>query len=212
LSVEVEEIGLAEGVCLLLMRQLVRLIMLRQGCFMEGIPVQMELEDGRARPIRNAETIAEVTAYSLPALQAAIAVAANRLVLRDTRLERSLEYFGHARYLMDVPRNESEDHSLFIQSSAFLFYWKSLTTILGDPAMRESHQTRFLQLGFPKEFWNDRVKPMKLIRDSADVAHRSLDLEAARAVVSEIPRIDLLCREVIEAYAEHLDRMAALEG
>lgn len=187
-----------------LMTRFLRHLMIGSMPYFSAIPIQIEADDETAIPVKGFRTLFEAASYSLESLRHGMRVAAKFVSIEDPRANRSLMYFEHARYLINSVHTHPDPHSLFVKCSAFLYFWKSLTSVLGDPANDKDHQTRYCQLGFPREFWNTRVKPMKLLRDSADVAHHNLEPDRANLVVDRLNEIDDLCREVITRYREHL--------
>lgn len=57
---------------------------------------------------------------------------------------------------------------------------------------------------FRKEFWDERLRPLKAVRDDADVAHYRLDLEPVKRIDSTYAEAASLCRTIIDRYAESI--------
>jgi hypothetical protein len=136
-----------------------------------------------------------------------IATAAASSQLDDPRLSKSLMYREHAAFLFETRLRVGffTPHFSFLLTSAYLNMWKAITTILGDPSIDSDYQSRFLNFGLPKGYWDGHVRPLKKIRGDVDVAHYSLETDTIPIVEGAFGAAGQVCKAVLKAYVVHLN-------
>ncbi len=197
-------------------QRLLRHLMVEQGDLFRFEFIQVEDSGGQviADPLGKRVELLKLTVYDLPELSDRLLRAGTRASLHDDQLERALMYYEHARLLYNL-RGHVEPlttHNALLVASSYLHLWKALTTILGEPGTDRDYQRRFREYGFEKEYWTEKVAPLKQVRDRSDVAHYSLDPEAVAEVERSFGKADGICREVIKRYADHLGVAAEEEA
>jgi len=154
--------------------------------------------------------------YNLSKMSSKILIAAGRADIDDQVLNKALAYFQHSQFLFDsyfhhekgetTYRREQREPLSSISlaiTSAYLSLWKGITVILGDPSSDKDYQSRFRDLGFPKSYWTEKVRPLYDIRNKYDVAHYSLDAEAIDKVREAYSLAERICRECIVKYVDN---------
>lgn len=171
--------------------------------------LQIESDDGdlEVNPGPKLVELARVTMFNTDQLSRNIETAAASSHLEDPRLSKALLYREHAAFLFESRLRVGffTPHFAFLLTSAFLNIWKAITVVLGDPSIDGDHQSRFQTFGLPKGYWDERVKPLKKIRDNVDVAHHSLENDAIQVVEGAFGTAGQVCKEVIKAYVAHLN-------
>jgi hypothetical protein len=203
-----------EGTALL--DQLVRILGVEYGVLFPYETLQVESDSGELEvaPGPRQIMLMEGTIYSLDSLRERILAAAALSVIEDDTLSRALVYHEHAHWLFSLRSGLPmlSPHFAYVMTSAYLHLWKTITTILGDPAKDRDHQRRFRKYGLPKGFWNDQVKPLQDVRNDNDVAHYSLDPEAIKTAELSFGRAHEVCKTVIRAYTGYLVNQAVAES
>lgn len=186
----------------------VRGLMLERGYEFQGTLTHITDETGEERSLQVGLGSPSST-YSLRKMRRAMNAAAAMSSNDDAVLQKALIYMEHAQVLMHAshfhPHLESR---AFLIAPAFLSVWKALTVILGDPSTDRDYQSRVRRFGFPRGFWTDRVKPIKDVRDSMDVAHYSLELDVENGIRTAYWDAERLCREVLLKYFRWLEQSA----
>lgn len=102
----------------------------------------------------------------------------------SARLDRALAYFVLGDDILRLRSDWATEESFqSLLPLRFLQFWKALTVITGDTSDKD-HQSRSKKLGLGSQFYSDRVKPLKDLRDQFDVAHVA-DPDAPRVVSVE---------------------------
>lgn len=153
------------------------------------------------RPNRNYKAVL----YGLQQLRECVRADQRYARLEDARLDRSLTYFTHAKFLMEeaqqLPKTDAD--FFLIPSSVFMNLWKAVTVIVGEPGERD-YQSRYRKLGLDPGFFKSKLEWMKGIRDSRDVAHHDLSGAGAEAVLESLTQGVEIARQVIMAYRDFL--------
>jgi hypothetical protein len=186
-----------------------RLLSLEYGNTFSYEVLQIESADGEleVNPGPKMLEMARVTMFNTEQLVGHIATAAASSQLDDPRLCKSLMYREHAAFLFETRLRVGffTPHFSFLLTSAYLNMWKAITTILGDPSIDRDYQSRFRNLGLPKGYWDEYVKPLKKIRDDVDVAHHSLETDTIQIVEGAFGAAGQVCKTVLKAYVVHLN-------
>jgi hypothetical protein len=155
--------------------------------WMAAIPRLVESSDHGDTPVNEAFTLSSVTTFDLAALQSRIEEAALAMATTDVRLDRAVAYFQHAMWLFQQRASLGDpfdSNSVMLMSSVVLNLWKAATSIIGDPnAGDRDYQRRYRELGFDDTFFNDRIEPLRRLRNDADVAHYSLNVSLVHKVL-----------------------------
>ena len=118
-------------------------------------------------------------------------------------------YFQHALWLVDQRGRVTDPYdtnAAMLISSIFLNLWKAASVIVGDPSKDKDYQKRHRALGLTDDFYNEKIMPLRRLRDDSDVAHYSLrnaDLEKLKETIGAA--IDVV-REVIVAHSRAIQR------
>jgi hypothetical protein len=186
--------------------RLLRHLMIDQGGFFTASLMQHEVVGRKARVASQPTMTFSMSVYNLDELRGRIRAAAEGASHTDDRLDRALLYFEHARFLHKLSSDPTltARHRNYLVASSFLFLWKAITTILGEPGTDRDYQRRFREYGLPDDFWREKVQPLKAVRDAADVAHYELDAAAIARPVASFGAAEQVCREVFRAYTSHL--------
>lgn len=207
LSLEAPNMDSAVEEAIRIVERFVRHLTVEHAVMFDYEALQIEFDDQVRRwPSQRSVHVMSATLYDLADTAQKMARAFPRALLGDTKLDKALLYIEHGWFLYNVrvhaPRT-SPHYGLAI-ASAFLQLWKAVTAILGDPSSDRGHRTKHRQFGLPKEFWNERVKPLYVIRNDADVAHYSLASSPVQKLEGTFGQAALVCRDVIAAYADSL--------
>ena len=191
-----------------LFEHFLRLLMAQHGDLFRYDLLQIEApgEEVTVRPGPRVFQMLHATMYNLDELRERLSKAATLSKLQNEILARSLVYYEHARFLFNLIGHAPpfSVHYSFMLTSAYLYLWKALTVILGDPSTDSDYQIRFRTFGLPKNFWKDEMEPLKKVRDAYDVAHYTLDSKAIAEVQNSFGKAEALSRRVIIAYADYL--------
>lgn len=150
--------------------------------------------------------IMRLAMYNLDNLAEQLQRAADRAQVGDESLNKALVYYEHARFLYKARDHAPplSAHSSMILTSAYLYLWKALSVLLGEPGTDKDFQSRFRVYGFPKGFWKERMEPLYKIRCHYDVAHYRLEPLDVERIEDAFHKATGVCREVIGAVADHL--------
>jgi len=164
----------------------------------DGVPYHMA--SVHSFPILNA------TIYNLEQLQHRITDVFRWSSIINDRLNKALQYYDFALLLFEtfVMGKIGATHTQLIVASAFLQFWKAITTVLGEPGTDRDYQRRFREIGFPKDFWSSRISPLYDIRNEEDVAHYSLSYHSVTDLLNQFKDVSTVCKDVISTYAEYL--------
>lgn len=159
-----------------------------------------DLETREVRPLHT-HTGDGGAGYSLRKMRRAMVAAAAMSSIDDPVLQKALIYMEQAQVLMGQAHFHPHLASrAFLIAPAYLNVWKAITVILGDPSSDRDYQSRFREFGFEKNFWRHRVKPVKDVRDSMDVAHYSLEDGVEKEIREAYWGAERLCRDIIRQY------------
>lgn len=199
-----------------LLDQLVRLLSVEYGGLFPYETLQIESDTGvlQVRPGPRHLVLFEGTIYSISGLRDTILEAASLGSLSDDTLSQALVYHEHAQWLFSLRAGLPllSPHFAYVVTSAYLHLWKTITAILGDPAKDRDYQSRYRTYGLSKNFWADRVKPIRDVRNDQDVAHYSLELDAIERVERSFGDAHEVCKVVIRAYSKYLLGAAAADA
>ncbi len=190
-------------------RNLTEAILLRWAVYSGGTrftarTVQMTDAEGKVYPISRTMVLLSIRSYDLSSLKGNLVDAVKGASLQDERLVRALAYFDRFLLLQEMASNSSyldpfAREAGYLASEMMLNLYKSITSILGDPTIDSDYQSRFKMIGLKDGFWEDRVKPIKRIRDDLDVAHYTIK-DATQELRQKISEASQTCQEVIKAY------------
>jgi hypothetical protein len=187
--------------------RLMKQLALGQGRSFSAELIAAEDDEGNRTPILHSVQAFALTTYDLDGMRAAIAEAGRALPLSDERLERALDYYDHALYL--IARNVRTQggvvsrHYDFTVAAIFLNLWKAVTVIIGEPDERD-YQSRYRTIGLDYEFFSTKISRLKNLRDAYDVAHHHLDADRIEDVKAEYGEAANIAKEVISRYREML--------
>ncbi len=129
----------------------------------------------------------------------------------EERLERALEYYEHAIFLYEnrarIAPFKSQHFQLLI-SGIFLTLWKAVTAIVGDPGKDADYRRRYRALGFPDEFFKDKIEKIRDLRNDYDVAHYTLDAQRLEQIESNFGECQQSAAAVIQQYRRGLTSSA----
>lgn len=134
-------------------------------------------------------------------------VASDRATLDDAALGKALDYYEHALFLSNaVPATvpvsmRTVDH---LQAAAFLFLWKALSTIVGDPSTDRDYQSRYRALGLDYSFFRDTIEEIRRLRNEEDVAHYRVDLGGLEVLRRKFEMAKTATKRVLVAYIDQL--------
>ena len=151
--------------------------------------------------------LGSVTSYNLLALESALEQAASSVAFEDLRLTLAIDYYQQALLLFGSRRLISDplfrQHSMLI-SAAFLNLWKAISSIVGDPSIDNDYQSRYRNLGFDYEFFQEHIEKVRELRNDFDIAHYSLEIEDLKAVEEQFGEASQIAQEVLKRYRESL--------
>lgn len=153
-----------------------------------------------------------LTTYNLGQMNDALLEAGEFGSLSDDRLNRALEYYDLALTLFEGRERLADinmrQHREVIAAS-FLNLWKAMTTIVGDPSRDRDYQSRYKALGFDHAFYEGKIRPLQELRDKYDVAHSSLDHDAAQRVAGEFSAAQSTVQEIVRGHRARLAEQAS---
>lgn len=189
-------------------KSVVRHLMVQLPDFFSASLLQYEVVGQEAHRTSNPAKLLVATVYNLKQLEEQIHHSFEAAGRSDGRLDRALAYYEHARFLFKLASDQliEDEHRDYLLASSFLFLWKSITSVLGEPGSDADYQTRFRTYGLPANYWELNIKPLKAVRDDADVAHYDLSPAGIQKAVGMYGRADRTCREVLIAYKDWLLR------
>jgi hypothetical protein len=151
-------------------------------------------------------------------------VTAGELVIErgDPVMDKALVYYEHGLYLYETLQaaehdpQEIQDHVDFLSThfaltlaDCMLNFWKAITTIIGDPAVpteKASYKSRYKQLGLPEDFFSSRIKPLRKLRNDADIAHYRLERKGLEKIHGLIKIAKETTEIILRAYRDYLGR------
>lgn len=149
----------------------------------------------------------DIAFYNLDKLNEALYYSLNKLHLSDAISLRFLDYFDRALFLDNIYSNYSEKHLndrfyYFLLPEIYLNYYKSLSTIIGDPKIDKDYQKRYRVLGFDKDYFDNIIETLRNIRNNCDISHYSLadNISIYTEILENIPKIKKVSIEVFEKY------------
>lgn len=143
-----------------------------------------------------------LTIFNLEQLRERIAVATRWAASVDAAAKKALFYFEHACLLNEFAQTLplTSHHASFSRAVAFLQMFKALTSIIGESGTDHDYQRRLHSLGFPKDFWPTKVKPLYAIRNDEDVAHYSHSFPEPGAFFTQFSQATSVFSEALTAY------------
>jgi hypothetical protein len=189
--------------------QFLQRLALEHGRHFKARPLFLEDEQQNLVPLPITLFGGTVTVFDLKELRGQIETAAVHLFVEDERLRKALDYYEHALFLSSSapdpdgfsPSNRTAGHLL---AAAFLFLWKALSVVVGDPSIDNDYQSRYRDLGLDHKFFADTIEGIRRRRNDDDVAHYRLDDEGLEAVKQEFNVAKVAVRDVIKAYLARL--------
>jgi hypothetical protein len=190
---------------LTIMRRMVRLLTAEHSCLFDFVPRQFEIDGLPKRwPLDTNVQVMSATIYDLHEMKQRLERSIPRSLLVDERLDKALQYLEHGWFLYTVREHaRGTRHHAMVIASAFLQLWKAVTTLLGEPDTDADYQRRHRSYGLPRQFWEDRMKPLYRVRNEDDVAHYSLSMDQP-ALDSTFSQAAVVCRDAIAAYSDRL--------
>lgn len=170
--------------------------------------------EGETLPLPTTTKLLDARLYNLDKLRSQLGQAELFAGYDDTNLIRACRYYTHAR-MLEARRNELPKelswHRKQLASEIFLNSWKSITSILGDTSKdARSFQSAYRKFGIKKEFFKDKLLPLKDLRDKCDVAHSSSSSDDIDLVDDNLNSAMSVARKIILMYGDYLARCNAL--
>ena len=168
-------------------------------------PLILEGEGEKIYPMPKYVHLMTVTTYNLKKLEEDIVEAASFHNLSDPQLDRALQYYELALLLFE--RREmiapvlSRQHAHLI-SVVFLYFWKAISAVVGDPSKDSDYQKRYRSLGFDYDYFKTKIEMIRKLRNDYDVAHYSLDENRIKEVDSNFKQAAKVVVEVVQKYRE----------
>lgn len=132
----------------------------------------------------------------------------------DEHLMKAFRYYDHGIEMIDrlpnpLQLSEFEKFNTQLMSvSAFLNFWKAITTILGDPNPKSDgkpvYESRYKEYGILEDFFNTRIERLRKIRNEDAVAHYEVGSEGMANVFDNLSESQEVARVVLTAYREYL--------
>jgi hypothetical protein len=199
--------ALAEGVRTV--EALLQHLALEHGKCFTARPLFLEDEAENVIPLPIILFQGTVTVYDLEVLRGEVIAAAARLDLADATLDKALDYYEHALYLMAAGPAPSWLPSTYrtaghLVAAAFLFLWKALSVVVGDPSIDGDYQKRYRELGLDYVFFRDTIEEIRRLRNEDDVAHYRLDASGLETLKQRFAMAQGAVRRVVIAYAAYL--------
>ncbi|HEY3380940.1 MAG TPA: hypothetical protein VGK32_04185 [Vicinamibacterales bacterium] len=199
--------ALAEG--LRIVETLLQHLALEHGKCFTARPLFLEDEAENLIPLPIILFQGTVTVYDLAGLGNQVIEAAGRVGVDDAVLEKALDYYEHALYLMGAGPGPSWVPSTYrtaghLVAGAFLFLWKALSAIVGDPSIDGDYQRRYRTLGLDYVFFRDTIEEIRRLRNEDDVAHYRLDATGLETLKQRFEMARTAVRQVIIAYVAYL--------
>jgi hypothetical protein len=146
-----------------------------------------------------------VTVFDLEVLKGQIESAATTLEVHDEVLQKALDYYEHALFLSAAapePDGMKASHrtASHLLAAAFLFLWKALSVIVGDPNVDNDYQSRYRRLGLDYAFFAGTIEKIRRLRNAEDVAHYRVDNEGIVTLKEQFGASRVAVRTVIKAY------------
>lgn len=184
-------------------------VALRHGRCFTATVLFLEDEQGELVPLPMTLFSGTVTVFDLSALREQVEQSISRLTITDEALEKATDYYQHALYLHSAtPEADflpfTSRTASHLTAASFLFLWKALSVVVGDPSVDRDYQRRYRDMGLDHEFFKDTIEEIRRLRNEEDVAHYRLDAGGLVKVREAFARAKLAVREVIDAYALRL--------
>jgi hypothetical protein len=170
--------------------------------------IAVEDQDGQRCPMLHRKELFSITTYGLDELRAEVRRAQSASAISDNQLDRALDYFDHATFLIgnadEFASRGGPRHYDFFASAIFLNLWKAVTVIIGD-STESDFQSRYKKFGFTYEFFSDEIGRLKTLRDSYDVAHHHISRDRVDEVKENFGEAAQISRQVITRYRDFVD-------
>jgi len=169
--------------------------------------IQLTTEDGAPQPLPRKVELMSLTTYDLVSLARTIETTADYVQMLDPLLDKALEYYNFALFLLEGPATQADRFSRIYAhaaSAVFLSFWKATTTIIGDSSHDKDFNQRYQRLGFDREFFTSRIEPVRRLRNNYDVAHYRVDDLGLQQVTQDLALCRALAEQVMTAYRNHL--------
>lgn len=167
------------------------------------LPLQFEKE-----PIQGGYMLVgriEPYTYNLETLREQVKQAGEISKNSDQSLHKALTYYHHALYLLDGSQENPMNHQLLANASAFLNFWKAITTIIGDSSEnRESYYSKYKTFGISEDYFTNNIEPLRKLRNRSDVAHYDLGGEGLKEIASRVGEALAVASFVLKAYRDTL--------
>jgi len=174
-------------------------------------PLFLEDEHQNLVPLPFALFRGTVTVFDLRELKGQIESAAANLEAHDEVLQKALDYYEHALFLSSAapePDGLTQSHrtASHLLAAAFLFLWKALSVIVGDPSVDSDYQSRYRRLGLDYAFFAGPIEDIRRLRNAEDVAHYRVDNMGIAAIKEQFNAAKVTVRTVVKAYIAQLPR------
>jgi hypothetical protein len=170
--------------------------------------IQLKCEEGTIIPYAPAAQ-SKMTLYSIPKVVRGFDEALTMMQTTDPVFEKAILYFDHATLISENMFRWTEwnrDNMPLMVADALLNYWKAITCVLGDWSKGEDLRANCKALGFPDDFYANKIDPIKEARNNYDLAHYDLDPRRVEKAVVEnlVTDIRQTTSAVTGAYLKHL--------
>ena len=166
----------------------------------------------RRVPTIHTKSLGRIHSYNLDSLRGDLASFSSALPrLQDQRLRASLVYFQKALLLRElfgdprVERYPSLIGASTLGQEAFLNFWKAIASILGEASDGKRFQTFYKKLGYSRDDFVGRIRPLYHVRDDYDVAHSSLDPSKELFDHNHVGVCLNVSKQVIDRYISYLN-------
>ena len=92
--------------------------------------------------------------------------------------------------------------STTLAAAAFLFLWKALSAIVGDPSSDRDYQRRYRDLGLDYAFFRDTIEEIRRLRNEEDVAHYRIDSGGLDVLKNKLQMAKHAVKRVLVAYMQ----------
>jgi hypothetical protein len=185
----------------------------------------LSISDGSTtRPPIFQINIASVTyaPYDLLMVRHDLAAGERVVKLDDPLMNKALVYYEHGLHLYETLEAAEhgvqgiQDHVDFLSThhalalaDCSLNWWKAVTTVTGDPAVKAEkplYRSRYKLIGLSEEFFSSRIKPLRNLRNDADIAHYRLERRGLEKIHALIRTVKETTELVLRAYRDYLNR------
>lgn len=182
---------------------------LEQGRRFSARPLFLEDEAQNLLPLPLVLWQGTVTVFDIGELKRQIHAAVANLDVHDEKLQKALDYFEHALFLRSAaPEPDGLAPTLrtarHLMAGAFLFLWKALSVIVGDPSIDRDYQSRYRALGLDYGFFSNTIEEIRRFRNEEDVAHYRIDDGGMEAVRRQFGAAATAVKAVIGAHIERV--------